>query len=180
MQARMGRALVGDIVGSLLTAFVLAHVIGWAEATTVLQGLGWSGCFSGWVLSWSATIHTVTYERKTFWPIRIAQWLPVDFPCGHECHTGSLALSQAEEKTDYGATSAKPSIDELRAQVVAHARVPPQRRLLQPQWFSRSTERKKYISYECRCAHGGDKKVTWLQGLWLSPYKPFPTLSSGC
>ena len=65
MQERMGRALVVDIVGSFLMAFVLAHVIGWAEATTVLQGLT-VGFFLWLGFVVVVTIHTVTYERKPF------------------------------------------------------------------------------------------------------------------
>lgn len=65
MQERMGRALAVDVVGSFLMAFMLAHVVGYAEATTVLQGLAVGLCiWLGFVAV--ATIHTVTYERKPF------------------------------------------------------------------------------------------------------------------
>ena len=65
MQERMGIALVMDVVGSFLMAFVLAHAIGYAEATTLLQGLAVGFCiWLGVVVV--VTIHTVTYERKPF------------------------------------------------------------------------------------------------------------------
>jgi hypothetical protein len=59
----MGRALVVDVVGSLLMAFVLAHAVGYAEATTVLQGLA-VGFFLWLGVVAVVTIHTVTYERR--------------------------------------------------------------------------------------------------------------------
>jgi hypothetical protein len=65
MQERMGSTLAVDVVGSFLMAFVLAYAIGYAEATTALQGLVigfW--IWLGFIVV--ATIHTVTYERKPF------------------------------------------------------------------------------------------------------------------
>ena len=117
MQAGMSKALMGDIVGSLVTAFVLACVVGWAEATTALQGLVvgaliWLGFVA------FATMNTVTYERS-FQTILVAQWLPVDFPFSHECHTGSLALSQVQEETVMPEAQPVPFIDQLREQVAA-------------------------------------------------------------
>jgi hypothetical protein len=65
MQERMGSSLVVDVVGSFLMAFILAHAIGYAEATTVLQGVVVGFCiWLGFIAV--ATIHTVTYERKPF------------------------------------------------------------------------------------------------------------------
>jgi hypothetical protein len=63
MKAGMAKALAVDFVGSLLMAFVLAHVIRFGGATTVLQGLAVG--FSVW-LGFVAvvTIGTVTFERK--------------------------------------------------------------------------------------------------------------------
>jgi hypothetical protein len=65
MQERMGSSLVVDVVGSFLMAFVLAHAISYAEATTVLQGLA-VGFFLWLGFVVVVTIHTVTYERKPF------------------------------------------------------------------------------------------------------------------
>jgi uncharacterized protein DUF1761 len=65
MKAGMAKALVVDFIGSLVMAFVLAHVIRYAGATTVLEGLAvgfW--CWLGFVAV--ATVTTVTYERKPF------------------------------------------------------------------------------------------------------------------
>ncbi len=65
MKAGMGKALVVDFVGSLVMAFVLVHVIRYAGATTVLQGLAVGFfCWLGFVAV--TTISTVTYERKPF------------------------------------------------------------------------------------------------------------------
>jgi hypothetical protein len=63
MKAGLGKALVADIIGSVVMAFVLAHFVRYAEATTALQGLviGFF-CWLGFVSV--ATINTVTYERK--------------------------------------------------------------------------------------------------------------------
>jgi hypothetical protein len=67
MKAGMAKALAVDFVGSLLMAFVLAHVIRFAGATTVLQGLA-VGFFVWLGFVAVVTIGTVTFERK---PIRL-------------------------------------------------------------------------------------------------------------
>ena len=65
MKAGMAKALVVDFVGSLLMAFVLAHVIRFGGATTVLQGLA-VGFFIWLGFVAVVTIGTVTFERKPF------------------------------------------------------------------------------------------------------------------
>jgi hypothetical protein len=65
MKAGMTEALVVDFIGSLVMAFVLAHVVRYAGATSALQGLAVGFfCWLGFVAV--ATISTVTYERKPF------------------------------------------------------------------------------------------------------------------
>jgi hypothetical protein len=61
----LGKALVVDLIGSFLMAFVLAHTIKWSDATTVPQGL-MVACLNWFGFVAVATISSVTYERKPF------------------------------------------------------------------------------------------------------------------
>ena len=63
MKAGMAKALAVDFVGSLLMAFVLAHVIRFGGATTVLQGLS-VGFFVWLGFVAVVTIGAVTFEGK--------------------------------------------------------------------------------------------------------------------
>jgi Protein of unknown function (DUF1761) len=65
MRAGMAKAVVVDIIGSFVMAFVLFHAIRYAEASTLLQGLAVGFfCWLGFIAV--ATITTVTYEKKPF------------------------------------------------------------------------------------------------------------------
>jgi hypothetical protein len=65
MKQGMGAKIAADIVGSLLMAFVMAHMVGWAEATEALGGLAVGFlCWIGFVAV--ATVNTVTYEKRPF------------------------------------------------------------------------------------------------------------------
>ena len=69
MKQGFGKAIVVDLIGSLLMAFVLVHAIRYAGAATALQGLtvgflNWLGFVA------VATITAVTHEKKPlafFW-----------------------------------------------------------------------------------------------------------------
>lgn len=65
MRQGMGKAIVVDVVGSFLTAFVLAHAIFYAGART--PRLGMAVGFLNW-LGFVAFVHlgSVTYEKKPF------------------------------------------------------------------------------------------------------------------
>jgi hypothetical protein len=65
MKQGMGAKIAGDIVGSLLMALVLAHMVAWAGAMDAVVGMfvGFL-CWLGFVAV--ATIHTVTYEKRPF------------------------------------------------------------------------------------------------------------------
>jgi hypothetical protein len=65
MREGMAKAVVVDIIGSFVMAFVLFHAIRYAEASTILQGLAVGFfCWLGFIAV--AAITTVTYERKPF------------------------------------------------------------------------------------------------------------------
>jgi hypothetical protein len=65
MKQGMGGKIAGDVVGSLLMALVMAHMVGWADATEALGGLAVGFlCWIGFVAV--ATISTVTYEKRPF------------------------------------------------------------------------------------------------------------------
>jgi hypothetical protein len=66
-QAGMPKAIAADVVGSLLLAYGLAHVVAWAGAATIAQGFEVG--FLCW-LSFVAVIllTTVLYEQK---PLRL-------------------------------------------------------------------------------------------------------------
>ncbi len=65
MKQGMGGKIAADIVGSLLMAFVMAHMVGWAGATEVLGGLAVG--FLCWIgFAAVVSISTVTYEKRPF------------------------------------------------------------------------------------------------------------------
>jgi hypothetical protein len=65
MREGMTKAVVMDIIGSFVMAFVLFHAIRYAEASTILQGLAVGFfCWLGFIAV--ATITTVTYEKRPF------------------------------------------------------------------------------------------------------------------
>jgi hypothetical protein len=65
MKQGMGGKIAADVVGSLLMALVLAHLVAWAGATEALGGMfvGFL-CWFGFVAV--ATISSVTYEKRPF------------------------------------------------------------------------------------------------------------------
>src|SRR5580692_1209117 len=65
MKQGMGAKIAVDVVGSLLMAFVMAHMVGWSDATEMLGGMlvGFL-CWIGFVAV--ATISSVTYEKRPF------------------------------------------------------------------------------------------------------------------
>jgi hypothetical protein len=65
MKHGMGGKIAGDIVGSILMAFVMAHMVGWSDASEAFGGMlvGFL-CWIGFVAV--ATISTVTYEKRPF------------------------------------------------------------------------------------------------------------------
>lgn len=65
MKAGMGRALAVEFVGSLIMAFVLAHAVRYAGATTAPQGIA-VGFFNWLGFVAVVTIGSVTYQRRPF------------------------------------------------------------------------------------------------------------------
>lgn len=65
MKEGMPKALVVEFVGSLLMAFVLAHAVRYAGATTAAQGMA-VGFFNWLGFVAVVTIGGVTYEQKPF------------------------------------------------------------------------------------------------------------------
>jgi hypothetical protein len=65
MKAGMTKAVLIDVIGSFLMAFVLVHAVRYAGATTVPQGMA-VGFFNWLGFVAVVTIGTVTYERRPF------------------------------------------------------------------------------------------------------------------
>jgi len=65
MKLGMGGKIAVDIVGSAIMAFVMAHMVGWSDASEAFGGLmvGFL-CWIGFVAV--ATISSVTYEKRPF------------------------------------------------------------------------------------------------------------------
>ena len=65
MKAGMTKAVLIDVIGSFLMAFVLVHAVRYAGATMAFQGMA-VGFFNWLGFVAVVTIGTVTYERRPF------------------------------------------------------------------------------------------------------------------
>jgi hypothetical protein len=65
MKRGMGGKIAGDVMGSLLMALVMAHMVGWSDVTEMLGGLAVGFlCWIGFVAV--STFSSVTYEKRPF------------------------------------------------------------------------------------------------------------------